>query len=358
MTTSFSDRILAWFATHGRHDLPWQQHHKTQKDPYSVWVSEIMLQQTQVSTVIGYFNRFMTEFPTLTDLATAPLETVLENWAGLGYYARARNLHKTAQELQKILKKTNAYPQSLDDWQSLAGIGRSTAGAIMAMGLGNFGVICDGNVKRVLTRHFGIDKDITKPATDKILWELATQLTPQTHSGLYAQAMMDMGATVCTRTRPKCESCPIADTCIAHQNGTPTAYPVKTKKNAKPTHHSLALLICHDHHTLWLKRPNDGVWGGLWCLPLLSNTLSPALMETTIADVLGLTIETLTPTTSLRHTLSHFHWQLSLVKLTIDVHQFHQLNQRLAHANDEFEWYNKDDTFAKPTAMVKLLEIL
>lgn len=353
-SADFSVQILAWFTTHGRHDLPWQQHHKTDKDPYPVWVSEIMLQQTQVATVIGYFERFVATFPTLDDLANAPLDSVLENWAGLGYYARAKNLHKTAQELQKILQKTNNYPQILDDWQNLAGIGRSTAGAIMAMGMGKFGVICDGNVKRVLTRHFGIDGDITKPATDKILWQLATDLTPKTDSGLYAQAMMDIGATVCTRVRPKCEHCPVASTCVAYQNGTPTAYPVKAKKSAKPTHQSCVLAICYDDKLLWRQREMDGIWANLWCLPVISDTLQDNFADKQLGELMD-DMDKL-PSCQIRHTLTHFHWQLSLVKLTIDDDKFHKINALLTACQVSFDWLPKDKLpKAIPTAMKKLL---
>lgn len=355
---SFSARILTWFDEHGRHDLPWQQFGKSVPDPYPVWVSEIMLQQTQVATVIGYFHRFMARFPTLDALADAPLDDVLEHWAGLGYYARARNLHKTAKALQKILKETNTYPTTLDEWQALSGIGRSTAGAILAMGMGQFGVICDGNVKRVLTRHFGIADDITKPATDKILWELATNLTPKDNSGRYAQAMMDMGATLCTRTRPHCTACPVADTCMAYQEGEPTAYPVKAKKSAKPTHHSFVLLLNYHNQYLWLKRPTDGIWGGLWCLPLLSETLAVGFAESLVVDCLGLDSQNLTAKQSIRHTLTHFHWQLSPIIYTPSKKQVEQLTALLTDVNAQFGWHGLDNPLAKPTAMQKILGLI
>lgn len=362
--SDFSRRILDWFLLHGRFDLPWQQLHKSTPDPYQVWVSEIMLQQTQVASVIDYYNKFMDNFPTLEDLANADIETVLENWAGLGYYARARNLHKTAKALQKIITKTNTCPTTLEDWQALSGIGKSTAGAILAMGMGQFGVICDGNVKRVLTRHFGIQDDITKTATDKALWQLATTLTPKERSDLYAQAMMDMGATICMRTRPKCEQCPIMTSCVAYQQNNQTAYPVKSKKQSKPTYVSLAMIICYQDKFLWLKREMSGIWGGLWCLPLLpspsmsTKNLNPSFSETLIFECLGVQFDDFHPTTSIRHTLTHFHWQLSPIIYPLNANEFAKLSNLLIDVNAQFEWYNKDNALAKPTAMTKIMELI
>lgn len=176
---SFAPRLLDWFAQHGRHDLPWQQHQTSQPDPYPVWLSEVMLQQTQVTTVIPYFQRFMQSFPDVHALAAASWDDVAEHWAGLGYYARARNLHKGAKQLHDIIQHTGDFPQSVAEWESITGVGRSTAGAIVAMGLHGYGVICDGNVKRVLTRWAAIEGDITKAATGHTLWALAERLTPE-----------------------------------------------------------------------------------------------------------------------------------------------------------------------------------
>ena len=201
---SFAPRLLDWFAENGRHDLPWQQHQTDTPNPYIVWLSEVMLQQTQVTTVLPYFARFMDTFPTVQDLAAADWDVVAEHWAGLGYYARARNLHKGAKQLVAVIEETGEFPQTLAGWEAISGVGPSTAGAIMAMGLHHYGVICDGNVKRVLTRWAAIDGDITKSATTKELWALAERLTPTENSGLFAQAMMDMGATLCTRSKPAC----------------------------------------------------------------------------------------------------------------------------------------------------------
>lgn len=362
---NFSNNILNWFAKHGRHHLPWQV-----SDPYRVWVSEIMLQQTQVATVIGYYNRFMARFDSLPSLAAAPLDEVMAHWAGLGYYSRARNLHQTAKALYTIIKETGDYPQTLDEWQALAGIGRSTAGAILAMGLGKFGVICDGNVKRVLTRHFAIAGDITKSATDKQLWQIAEQLTPKENSGNYAQAMMDLGATLCTRTRPNCPACPIQSTCQAYKQGTPTAYPVKTKKTNKPTHHASALYICHQGKVLFIKRPSNGIWGDLWCLPMHTPTKPESVGEQALYGLLAtLDISTnssssLSPSPnsipssspiSLRHSLTHFHWQINLT--IIHINNNTAIDELLTKHKLNFIWADKktQQALSQPRAMQKLL---
>ncbi len=266
---SFAPRLLDWFEINGRHDLPWQQHQTDTPNAYIVWLSEVMLQQTQVTTVLPYFARFMASFPTVQDLATAEWDMVAEHWAGLGYYARARNLHKGAKQLVEVIDESADFPQTLAGWEAIAGVGPSTAGAIMSMGLHRYGVICDGNVKRVLTRWAAIDGDITKSATTKELWALAERLTPREQSGLFAQAMMDMGATLCSRSKPACLLCPLQDDCLAHAQGRETNYPVKAKKQPKPSKFSNALLMEDtDGKILWLQRPDNGIWGGLWSLPL------------------------------------------------------------------------------------------
>lgn len=269
--TYFQQSILDWFTEHGRHDLPWQQHKTSKPDPYPVWISEVMLQQTQVKTVIPYFLRFMQSFPNVDKLADADWDTVADHWAGLGYYARARNLHKAAKQLVEIIQQTGDYPQTVTQWETISGVGRSTAGAIVAMGLHHYGVICDGNVKRVLTRWAGMHDDIAKAATTKKLWRLAESLTPKQTSGNFAQAMMDMGATICTR-KPMCltqqDICPIQHSCIAYANNTQLQLPVKTRKKTKPSKHSHALFMHHKQKVLWIQRPNQGIWGGLWSVPL------------------------------------------------------------------------------------------
>lgn len=382
---SFAPRILAWFHQHGRHDLAWQQHHKTKADPYAVWLSEVMLQQTQVATVIPYFAKFMEKFPTVQDLAKADWEQVAELWAGLGYYARARNLHKGAKQLAEIIEKTGNFPKTVDDWQQISGVGQSTAGAVVAMGMRGFGVICDGNVKRVLTRWAGVDGDITKTATTKQLWQLAERLTSPTNSGLYAQAMMDMGATLCTKSKPKCETCPIHADCIAYANGNPTAYPVKSKKSPNPSKYSLAVqIIDNQGKLLWLQRPDNGIWGGLYSLPLffLYKEKNNKIVETWQNDnifeneyhiaeqvilqflenqnLIRLTDIAIKNQPMIKHSLTHFHWFLSPLTIELSQTQSEKLSNLLQKAEQIFSWQSQNDIqkLALPTAMQKLLKIL
>lgn len=397
---SFAPRLLDWFAENGRHDLPWQQHQTDAPNPYIVWLSEVMLQQTQVTTVLPYFARFMASFPTVQDLAAAEWDTVAEHWAGLGYYARARNLHKGAKQLVEVIDETGDFPQTLAGWESISGVGPSTAGAIMAMGLHRYGVICDGNVKRVLTRWAAIDSDITKSATTKELWALAERLTPVDDSGLFAQAMMDMGATLCTRSKPACLLCPLQEDCLAHEQGRETDYPVKAKKQPKPSKFSNALLIEGiDGRILWLQRPDNGIWGGLWSLPLQFvekiagkvNTKTAAEKTTKIDDtVLKVTSnekvyeaefttaeqiinewldkhkltakavsKTLLDDAPIKHSLTHFHWYLTPQSVTLNAKQVAEITEALQAAEININWLNAVDaqaTLGLPRAMVKILE--
>ncbi len=397
---SFAPRLLDWFGENGRHDLPWQQHQTDAPNPYVVWLSEVMLQQTQVTTVLPYFARFMASCPTVQDLAAAEWDTVAEHWAGLGYYARARNLHKGAKQLVEVIDETGDFPQTLAGWEAISGVGPSTAGAIMAMGLHRYGVICDGNVKRVLTRWAAIDGDITKSATTKELWALAERLTPVENSGLFAQAMMDMGATLCTRSKPACLLCPLQDDCLAHAEGRETDYPVKAKKQPKPSKFSNALLIEDiDGKILWLQRPDNGIWGGLWSLPLQFvektagkvNTKTAAEKTTEIDDTLlkvtsnekvyeaefttaeqiinewlaknQLIAESVSNTllddAPIKHSLTHFHWYLTPQSLILNAEQIAEITEALEAAQININWLNAVDaqaTLGLPRAMVKILE--
>ena len=386
LATDFSHRVLSWFWVHGRHDLPWQQHQKKTADIYAVWLSEIMLQQTQVTTVMDYFDRFIAAFPNVHALAQAEWDDVALLWAGLGYYARARNLHAGAKQLVDFIQTHGDFPQTTQDWQTIKGVGRSTAGAIVAMGVKGYGVICDGNVKRVLTRWAAIDDDITKSTTEKLLWELAHKLTPLDNSGHFAQAMMDLGATLCTRTKPKCTLCPVVHDCAAYAKGTPAAYPVKTKKPAKPNQHSLLIRLTHQQKTLWLKRLGDKtpvIWEGLWCFLILTigktaptNTTDVFLQQTLknswhnehclnqaqfgerqIFELLASDKNQLTLQIgrTIKHTLTHFHWHLSLVNIDIDRELFECINQTLTACASEFVWQD-GKTLAMPAAIKKILE--
>ena len=397
---SFAPRLLDWFAENGRHDLPWQQHQTDTPNPYIVWLSEVMLQQTQVTTVLPYFARFMASFPTVQDLAAAEWDTVAEHWAGLGYYARARNLHKGAKQLVAVIDESGDFPQTLAGWEAISGVGPSTAGAIMSMGLHRYGVICDGNVKRVLTRWAAIDGDITKSATTKELWALAERLTPREQSGLFAQAMMDMGATLCTRSKPACLLCPLQDDCLAHAQGRETDYPIKTKKQPKPSKFSNALLIKNtDGKILWLQRPDNGIWGGLWSLPLefinkidgkdssktsakelkiednkklevASNEKVYEAEFTTAEQIINewldknkLSVKSVSNTllndAPIKHSLTHFHWYLTPKSVTLNNEQVQEITQALQAAEININWLNSDDaqvTLGLPRAMVKILE--
>lgn len=388
---SFAPRLLDWFETHGRHDLPWQQHKTDSPNPYIVWLSEVMLQQTQVTTVLPYFARFMASFPSVHDLAAADWDLVAEHWAGLGYYARARNLHKGAKQLVAVIEATGDFPQSLQDWEAISGVGRSTAGAIMAMGLHKYGVICDGNVKRVLTRWAAIDGDITKSATDKILWELATRLTPSDDAGRFAQAMMDLGATLCTRRNPNCQSCPLQNDCIAHAQGRETEFPVKAKKAPKPSKFSKALLISNNSdEILWLKRPDNGIWGGLWSLPLIfdkkvqmdkktklevtitaeqDDALFDNEMSTAEQIIYNLILNSdveLTPCSQdlfddapIKHSLTHFHWYLTPYQTRFSNENVQILSENLRQADIDFQWLDSKSAKAAlglPRAMEKVLD--
>lgn len=259
----FQSRLLAWFDRYGRKNLPWQ-HDKT---PYRIWVSEIMLQQTQVATVIPYYGRFMARFPDVHALAAASQDEVLHLWTGLGYYARGRNLHKAAQMV--VEEHGGEFPvHSLDAMAALPGIGRSTAGAIISISSGRRAVILDGNVKRVLTRLHGVEGWPGRPKVERVLWELADRYTPDTRLPDYSQAMMDLGATLCSRGQPSCSLCPFADVCIAHAKGEERRFPESKPKKALPERHTRMLLLQDPQGRVLLEqRPPTGLWGGLWCFP-------------------------------------------------------------------------------------------
>ena len=257
----FANRIINWQKISGRHDLPWQ---RTQ-DPYRVWLSEIMLQQTQVTAVIGYYQRFLNTCPTLTDLAAASSDTVMQLWAGLGYYARARNLHKAAQIV--VRDHAGVFPSAFADIVALPGIGRSTAGAISAFCFAQRTAILDGNVKRVFTRHFGIEGDPSKKPIETALWQLAEAQLPLANMAEFTQGLMDLGASLCSRTAPKCLLCPLAETCVAKRDGLTASLPTRKVKKAVP-HKETTLLILMEHDKVLIEqRPPTGIWGGLWSLP-------------------------------------------------------------------------------------------
>lgn len=300
MPLNFSDAILQWFDAHGRKHLPWQQ----DKTPYRVWVSEIMLQQTQVTAVIPYFARFMQRFPNLPSLANAGNDDVMHQWAGLGYYSRARNLHRAAQMVMQEFD--GKFPDNLDDLQRLPGIGRSTAGAISSIAFQQRATILDGNVKRVLARYLGITDPIDR-AVEKAMWETATALTPDQRSADYTQAIMDLGATLCTRSKPQCGRCPLSAECVALAQGMTELLPVKKVTKEIPTRAATFLILRADDKILLQKRPPHGIWGGLWSLPEISGTPDKKLIRQLCSAEFHLDVKKFETLTPFRHTFSHYH---------------------------------------------------
>lgn len=266
---NIAKRLIQWYQNHGRHDLPWQQI----ATPYAVWLSEIMLQQTQVSTVIPYFQRFYHQFPTIPALSDAPIDEVLQRWTGLGYYARARNLHRTALHLTS--QHGGQLPQSYDKLIALPGIGPSTAGAILSFAFGQCATICDGNVKRVLSRFYAIDTPRDSAVTQKQLWTIAKAQTPRQNTAKYNQAIMDLGATCCTRSKPACQRCPLNTDCIAFKRNRVNELPAKSTRTATPrpikTWHVVMIQNPAGSHILLEKRPDQGIWGGLYAPPITSS---------------------------------------------------------------------------------------
>ena len=257
---TFSSSLISWQCEHGRNDLPWQG-----ADPYRVWLSEVMLQQTQVATVIPYYLRFVASFPDVVTLANASEDEVLAHWSGLGYYARGRNLHRAARMIVDI--HGGQFPQQYEQILALPGIGRSTAAAISAQAFHERRAILDGNVKRVLARYCGISGQTSKRAVEEELWQQAELLLPDLDIATYTQALMDMGAMLCTRSRPKCAVCPVQGDCIAMQTGRVNVLPTPKQKKLVPERSATFLLAMSDGKILLEKRKSSGIWGGLWCLP-------------------------------------------------------------------------------------------
>lgn len=302
---SFSEKILAWFDQHGRKNLPWQLN----KSPYTVWVSEIMLQQTQVKTVIPYYLAFMQRFPDVLSLANAPQDEVLHHWTGLGYYARARNLQKAAQIIRD--EHNGVFPEQLEQVVTLPGIGRSTAGAVLALACEQHQSILDGNVKRVLARYFAVDGWTGNKKIETELWQYAEQLTPKRRTADYTQAMMDMGATLCTRSKPKCDACPISTDCLAFVQGRQTELPHRKPKKDIPVKATVMLIPMWQKQLLIYKRPPSGLWGGLWGFYEVDSTEQIEQKAT----MLGFNDIQPQPLNPFRHTFSHFHLDIQPVVL-------------------------------------------
>ncbi len=340
----FSKKLLTWFDKSGRHDLPWQQ----DINAYRVWVSETMLQQTQVATVIPYFQRFMESFPTVISLANAKEDAVLHLWTGLGYYARARNLHRAA----KIIRDDydGKFPTCFEDIGNLPGIGRSTAGAISAIALQQHKAILDGNVRRVLCRLFAIEGSPSEKSVQEKLWALAEQLTPKKRVADYTQAIMDLGATVCTRSKPNCSVCPFNLECLAYQKNRTAELPHRKPSKILPIKKTnLLILINSERQVLLEKRPNYGIWGGLWSLPecKLEEDVKIWCEDKFACEVLNIT-----PQNQFRHTFSHYH--LDITPIILQVESSHNM---LMEA-DVSMWYSliKPEALGLPAPIKKLLE--
>jgi len=302
----FASRLIRWQRTHGRHDLPWQG-----TDAYRVWLSEIMLQQTQVATVIPYYRRFIASFPTIAILAAASEEQVLTYWSGLGYYARGRNLHKAAQII--VEKHHGEFPRAFEQMLELPGIGRSTAAAICALAYHERRAILDGNVKRVLARYCGIAGWTGNKNVEDKLWQQAEALLPQQDIATYTQALMDLGATVCTRSQPKCGECPVQAGCVAFNTGRTNDLPTPRPKKTVPERHATFLLLVYDNDILLEKRPGSGIWGGLWCPPQFDDEAAARdwFVRSGMTASHGVRLETFT------HTFTHFRLHITPLKIQL-----------------------------------------
>ena len=323
--SSFAARLLTWFDEHGRKDLPWQR----DITPYRVWISEIMLQQTQVQTVIPYFERFMGSFPDLNALADAPIDRVLEHWSGLGYYARARNLHKAAQIIRDEF--SGEFPEGFDDVVALPGIGRSTAGAILSISKQQRHPILDGNVKRVLARHAVIDGWPGKTSVANSLWALADDYTPQERVADYTQAIMDLGATLCTRSSPECTACPVAGDCKARLADNVQEYPGRKPKKVKPLRATTMVIAVNDSAVYLERRPPAGIWGGLWSLPEVDD-VNDWCRQTLDQDAGAIEARD-----TLRHSFSHYDLDIHPVVVHVDA-----ASRRVADSPD-VAWYEPDE---------------
>lgn len=340
---SFSSRLIDWQRHNGRHGLPWQG-----ANAYHVWLSEVMLQQTQVATVIPYFQRFIASFPTIAALAAASQEQVLTYWSGLGYYARGRSLHRAAQLVME--KYHGEFPHEFERILELPGIGRSTASAICALAYHEPRAILDGNVKRVLARYCGISGLPSAKTVEVQLWQQAEALLPHRDVARYTQALMDMGATLCTRSKPKCGACPVQADCVANQTQRVHELPSSRPRKVAPEKHTTFLLLLHGNDILLEKRASDGIWGGLWCLPQLDNRLAD------VADYVQrsgavLSEQILLP--EFTHSFTHFKLHITPVLLRVA-----RKPQQLQQPGNV--WLKVKDALqaAIPTPVRKMLNIL
>jgi len=325
--TAFATAVIDWQKQYGRHDLPWQN----TTDPYAIWVSEIMLQQTQVSAVIGYYAKFMARFPNIHALSRASQEEVLQYWSGLGYYSRARNLHNAAQKI--IDEFSGIFPQKFDDILSLPGIGRSTAAAISTFALNNPQAILDGNVKRVFARHFLIEGWPSSPKIEQKMWQIALRENPLEEATAYTQGLMDLGATLCTRSKPNCGICPVSSSCKALAINSVHKLPTPKPRKILPEKNTIMLVMMNNDEVMLEKRPPTGIWGGLWSFPETDNC----------------NIGNAQPLEKLTHTFTHF--KLHIQPQLMHTNKTNQINE------PRTIWLNIDDAIgaAIPTPVRKIL---
>ena len=323
--TEFSDRLLQWFGEHGRKDLPWQQH----AGPYEIWVSEIMLQQTQVQTVIPYFERFTRRFSDIESVASADIDAVLQLWSGLGYYARARNLHRAAQIICEQFAGT--FPRAFDDVVALPGIGRSTAGAILSLAHDERHAILDGNVKRVLARHQAVAGWLGKTEVLNKLWSVTEANTPGKRVAEYTQAIMDLGATLCTRSNPVCSACPVGDDCKARLSDAIEEFPGRKPKKAKALKQTTMVMAINENAVYLERRPPAGIWGGLWSLPEVDD------VDDWCRQVLHNSPCNAELRDTLRHSFSHFDLDIQPVVVRVDA-----VSRKVAD-NPDATWYALGD---------------
>jgi len=328
---NFSTDTLKWFDQHGRKHLPWQQN----RTAYRVWVSEIMLQQTQVATVIPYYERFMTSFPSVFDLAKATQDEVLNHWAGLGYYARGRNLHKCAQTVVDLYQGN--FPETVEELVALSGIGRSTAGAVISLSSGKRAVILDGNVKRVLARYHGVEGWTGKASVAETLWQHAETHTPEQRCDDFNQAMMDLGATLCTRSKPDCQRCPLQTNCYAYAEDKQAEFPNKKPKKTVPVKTTQWLILRNPQGHIYLEqRPQQGIWGGLWSFPEITTEDDGR----TICETHHGKVNTYSQAEPFRHTFSHYH--LDIHPTLIELDKSHQQ----IRSDDQTRWFTLEELSA------------
>jgi A/G-specific adenine glycosylase len=345
--TDFSVRLIAWQRQHGRHDLPWQN----TRDAYRIWLSEIMLQQTQVSTVIPYYAKFLARFPDVASLAAAPTDDVMALWAGLGYYSRARNLHRCAQVV--VEQHGGAFPDSVDALAELPGIGRSTAAAIASFAFGARATILDGNVKRVLARVFGVEGFPGEKRVENAMWVLAESLLPSDATNdevsAYTQGLMDLGATLCVRGKPDCVRCPFAADCVANVTGRQRELPAARPKKAVPTRRTWMLVLRDGDAVMLEKRPPSGIWGGLWSLPEAADETALAARARSFGAS-----ATVSPLASLTHTFTHF--RLDIEPRVVEFNRV--AGAQVALADGETAWVSLADidAYGVPAPVRKLLD--